>query len=75
MLPVCVDQLHVIVNQMKILSVAQQCFCGKIVAGNNQSTNVKVKFTLEQATKAHRGVEVSFYPIFNLGARWGGWTT
>jgi hypothetical protein len=30
---------------------------------------VKVKFTLEQATKAHRGVE--HYSFLNLGARWG----
>ena len=31
----------------------------------------KVKFALEQATKAHRGVEVYFYSFFNLGSRWG----
>ena len=35
---------------------------------------VKVKFTLQQATKAHRGVEVDLYSFFNLGARWGGWS-
>jgi hypothetical protein len=32
--------------------------------------NKKVKFTLEQATKARKG-EYSF----NLRARWGGWST
>ena len=32
---------------------------------------VKVKFTLEQATQAHGGVEVQLYSFFNLGARWG----
>jgi hypothetical protein len=26
---------------------------------------------LEQATKAHRGVEVQLYSFFNLGAKWG----
>jgi hypothetical protein len=36
---------------------------------------VKVKFTLEQATKAQRGVEVYLYSFFNLGARWCGWST
>jgi len=36
---------------------------------------VKVKFTLEQAMKAHRGGEVYLYSFFNLGARWGGWST
>ena len=35
---------------------------------------VKVKVTLEQATKAQRG-EQRFYSFFNLGARWGGWST
>jgi hypothetical protein len=38
-------------------------------------SKVKVKFTLEQATKAQRwsrGVTLLF---FNLGARWGGWST
>ena len=29
------------------------------------------EFTLEQATKGQRGVEVSLYSFFNLGARWG----
>jgi len=32
----------------------------------------KVKFTLEQATKAPRGVEIELYSFFNLGARWVG---
>jgi len=27
-------------------------------------------FTLEQATKTQRGVEVELYSFFNLGARW-----
>jgi hypothetical protein len=28
-------------------------------------------FTLEQATKAQRGVEVWLYSFFNLGTKWG----
>ena len=32
---------------------------------------VKVKFTLEQATKPSGGVEVWLCSLFNLGARWG----
>jgi hypothetical protein len=32
-------------------------------------------FALEQATQAQRGVEVLFYSFFNLGSRWGGWST
>jgi hypothetical protein len=32
---------------------------------------IKVKVTLEQATKAQRGVEVQLYSFFNIGARWG----
>jgi hypothetical protein len=32
---------------------------------------MKVKFTLEQAMKAQRGLEVWLYSFFNLGARWG----
>jgi hypothetical protein len=35
----------------------------------------KVKFTLEQATKTQRGVEVWLYSFFNLGANGGGWST
>jgi hypothetical protein len=31
---------------------------------------VKVKFTLEQATNAQRGVDVYLYSFFNLGRRW-----
>ena len=32
---------------------------------------IKVKFTLQQAMKAQRGVQVQLYSSFNLGARWG----
>jgi hypothetical protein len=32
---------------------------------------VKVKFTLEQTFKAHRGVEVWFKFFFKINARWG----
>jgi len=39
------------------------------------TVKVKVRFTLEQATKAQRGVEVQLYSFLNLGARWGGWPT
>jgi hypothetical protein len=37
--------------------------------------HVKVKFTLEQVTKAQRGVEVQLYSFFNLDDGWGGWST
>jgi len=30
---------------------------------------------LEQAMKAHRGLDVCLYSFFNLGARWGRWST
>ena len=33
------------------------------------------KFTLGQAAKAQRGAEVLLYSFFNLGARWGVWST
>jgi len=36
---------------------------------------LKVMFTLEQATKTQRGLEVQLYSFFNFGARWGGWST
>jgi hypothetical protein len=36
---------------------------------------VKVKLTLDQAMKTQRGVEVQLYSFFNLGGRWGGWST
>ena len=32
---------------------------------------MKVKFTLEQATKDQRGSRGKLYFFFNLGARWG----
>jgi hypothetical protein len=32
----------------------------------------EVKFSLEQATKAHREIEVQLYSFFNPGTRWGG---
>jgi hypothetical protein len=44
--------------------------------GSKVKVRVKVKFTLQQETKAQRdrvdGVQYSF---FNLSARWGGWST
>ena len=36
---------------------------------------VKLKFSLEKATKVRRCVEVYLYSFFNLGARWWGWST
>ena len=36
---------------------------------------VKAKFTLEQAMKAQSGSRGTTYSFFNLGARWGGWST
>jgi hypothetical protein len=35
----------------------------------------KVTFTLEQDTKAQRGVGLQLYSFFNRSARWGGWST
>jgi hypothetical protein len=37
--------------------------------------DIKVKLTLEQPTKAQRGSRGIAYSFFNLGARWGGWST
>jgi len=36
---------------------------------------LKVNFTLEQATKARNGSRGKLFSFFNLGARWGGWST
>ena len=36
---------------------------------------INLKFTPEQTTKAREGVEIYLYSFFNLGARWGGWST
>jgi hypothetical protein len=38
------------------------------------TVKVKVKVTLEQTTKAQRGSRGTAL-LFNLGARWGGWST
>jgi hypothetical protein len=35
----------------------------------------KVKYNLEQLTKAQRVLDVKLYSFFNLGTRWGGWLT
>jgi hypothetical protein len=35
---------------------------------------VKVKVTVEQATKVHRGSRGAALLFFNLGARWGEWS-
>jgi hypothetical protein len=40
--------------------------------GCTRSVEVKVKFTLEQATKAQRVSRGIAVPFLNLGARWGG---
>jgi hypothetical protein len=37
------------------------------------SVKVQVKFALEHAMNAHRGVGIELYFSFNIGARWG-WT-
>jgi hypothetical protein len=34
-------------------------------------TVINVKFALEEAIKAQRGVEIKLYPFFNLGNAWG----
>jgi hypothetical protein len=40
------------------------------------TTTINIKFTLEQAMKAQRRVEVYLYSFFRLGVRcWGGWWT
>jgi len=36
---------------------------------------VKVNITPEQATKAQKGIRVIPLLFFNLGVRWGGWST
>jgi hypothetical protein len=41
-------------------------------SGQIEKVKVKVKFTLEQATKAQRGSKGKFYSFFNLGTRLGG---
>ena len=43
----------------------------KACQGVNYLVRKKVKFTLEQVTKAQRGGEVYLYSFLNLGARWG----
>jgi hypothetical protein len=40
----------------------------------SHSKVIKVKFSLEQATKTQRGVGLWLYAFFN-GGRWGGWST
>ena len=40
-----------------------------------QKLETKVKFTLEQAMKAQRGSRGTLCSFFNLGTRWGGWST
>jgi len=42
---------------------------------NRTVSRVNVKITIEQDMKAQMGVEVQLYSFFNLGARWGGWST
>jgi tRNA G26 N,N-dimethylase Trm1 len=41
-------------------------FCDKYFV----KVKVKMKFTLEQAMKAQKGVEALLYSYFNLDARW-----
>jgi hypothetical protein len=38
------------------------------------SVNVKLKLTLEQATKVRSGIQVNLYSFFNFGDRWVGWS-
>ena len=54
----------------------QNCATSYIVFSMGESENsikagVKVKVTLEQASKAQRGSEVELYTFFNLGSGWG----
>jgi hypothetical protein len=44
--------------------------CGIYVA--KVKVKVTVKVTVEDATKAQRGVEVYLYSFLNISARWGG---
>ena len=41
----------------------------RIATGSDERCVKKKKFTLEQATKAQKGVEVQLYAFFNLNAR------
>jgi len=51
-----------------LVSFSQQ----KAVLWVHVMSKVKVKFSLEQATKAQRGgVDAQLYSFFNLCARWG----
>jgi hypothetical protein len=40
-----------------------------------EMVKLKVKVTLEQATKPRRGVELYLHTFFDVGARWGWWST
>jgi hypothetical protein len=40
------------------------------IASCDNKYSINVKFTLEQAMKAQRGVEVQLYSYFTLDARW-----
>ena len=42
---------------------------------DGENVKIKVKLTLQQATKAQTGVEVQLYSFLNLDARCGGWST
>ena len=38
------------------------------------TSKLKMNVTLEQTTKAQKGIEVQLYSFFNLVARWGRWS-
>jgi hypothetical protein len=51
------------------------CYISQLYASATSGCKVKVKVTLEQTTKAQRGSRGIACSFFNLGARWGGWST
>jgi hypothetical protein len=53
------------VDKLRFFSIAHCQMFGKV------KLKVKVKFTLDQATKSRRGSRLVLYSFFNLGAGWG----
>ena len=51
--------------------------CGSLKKNvhKNKTCLSNVKFTIERAMKAQRGVEVYVCSLFNLGFRWDGWSS
>jgi hypothetical protein len=48
---------------------------GVDVAWSVQGQLKRVKFTYKRPQRTREGVEIQLYSFFNIGARWGGWST